>query len=46
MTAIGKADLQKSSLKGGNVPILLKNSIIWVRDFSGENQTTLNLAYK
>jgi hypothetical protein len=27
-------------------PILLKNSIIWVRDFPGENQTTLNLTYK
>jgi putative membrane protein len=26
--------------------ILLKNSIIWVRDFSCENQTTLNLTYK
>jgi len=24
----------------------LKNSIIWVRDFSGKNQTTLNLTYK
>ena len=32
-------------LNGSNGQILLKNSIIWVRAFSGENQTTLNLTY-
>jgi hypothetical protein len=33
-------------MNGSEVPILLKNSIIWVRDFPGENQTILNLTYK
>jgi hypothetical protein len=41
-----KADARELAVSGRNVPILLKNSIIWVRDFSGEIQTTLNLTYK
>ena len=40
------AALEFLVLSVGFGSILLKNSIIWMRDFSGENQTTLNLTYK
>jgi len=45
-SVIDKADPQNPFIKGGYRQILLKNSLIWMRDFSDENQTTLNFINK